>query len=718
MITPNKSVERIKTLKYQLVSIAGNPLFISLAVAITIAILFPKTEKYKITIESYEIIETRGGLQHYLCYDLNNDGATEVIQTGTNSRGDHAVTVRFMDGKYLNQWNFKGRTFESEQRVFVGDADGNGYKEIYTFSQVEDSVFLHFFEPFNPNGISAENVFIDRIEKRDGKVDFFIRSIQLCDLENNGTKSLIFSINAGFSLQPRKVYVFNPLNGDLRMTPANGTPFSAVYCVEPLTADRKILISNNYATGNLRSYMDIPYQDSSAWLKVFDTNLDFLFEPVEFPGFNRGVKVYPIYFDSELSLLVYSTSLAKCDTCDFLAMYDLTGAEIKRQCLSNHPDAPFSLLTQLINQNKLPLLYSPSSGKVYEVNDDLEPILKYQLPQSLQFGFEKYHLLDFSNDGKTDYIFTMNPSGFTLIKSDFSRWINYGLQNPNLIIPYTLGIRSNKKGISNLFQLQEGPGLFVFRISDNPFHYLKWLIVAVLYIFLFGLISLSRRLYKTQILSRQAIERQISELQMQAVGNQLNPHFIFNALNSINSFILLNKKNEGYEFGIKFSKLIREALTTSDKIMRPLVKELDFVKHYLDLESRRYNNRFEYRIDIDHAVDQQTEVPKMIIQIFAENAVKHGLSALEKGGLLHINIAKVNEELNISIKDNGIGRLAASGSRSLSTKKGFLIMEKIIALYHKLYHKQIHYKITDLEPDMHGHTGTLVEVSIEIIDTL
>ena len=156
-------------------------------------------------------------------------------------------------------------------------------------------------------------------------------------------------------------------------------------------------------------------------------------------------------------------------------------------------------------------------------------------------------------------------------------------------------------------------------------------------------------------------KRQLSELEMQVLRTQMNPHFIFNSLNSINRFILQNKKAQATEYLTQFSRLVRMILQDSKSKSIPLRRELESLELYLSLEALRFDNHFLYKITIGDDVDTSTlRVPPLIIQPYAENAVWHGLMHKKEGGQLKIDVAVEDQFLLIKIVDDGIGRKQAA----------------------------------------------------------
>jgi hypothetical protein len=208
------------------------------------------------------------------------------------------------------------------------------------------------------------------------------------------------------------------------------------------------------------------------------------------------------------------------------------------------------------------------------------------------------------------------------------------------------------------------------------------------------------------------VERRFAELQFKTLRNQLEPHFVFNALNAIGSSIYQNDKEKSYDFLQRFAILIRATLIHADKTYRTLKEEIDFVKNYLDLEQFRFENKFQYEIKIEEGILLETLVPKMIIQTFAENAVKHGLVQKNGKGILSIAISSNEGFMLISIEDNGIGRTEALKRETSSTGMGLAIIKEYIALFNRFNENKIFLLISDKLDGYGKIAGTLVTIKL------
>ncbi|MES2648239.1 MAG: histidine kinase [Bacteroidota bacterium] len=216
------------------------------------------------------------------------------------------------------------------------------------------------------------------------------------------------------------------------------------------------------------------------------------------------------------------------------------------------------------------------------------------------------------------------------------------------------------------------------------------------------------------------LKRKATELEMQALRAQMNPHFIFNSLNSINRFILQNNKAQASEYLTKFSKLVRLILQNSQASLIALESELQSLLLYLELETLRFDDHFLYTIDIEKDLDVSAlKVPPLIIQPFVENAIWHGLMPKEEQGHLNIELFQMDELLCCRIRDDGVGRPKAGEykSNSASTYKsmGMKITANRIAMLG--YKKQLDDFITinDLRLPDGRPGGTEVLLKIPVI---
>lgn len=247
-------------------------------------------------------------------------------------------------------------------------------------------------------------------------------------------------------------------------------------------------------------------------------------------------------------------------------------------------------------------------------------------------------------------------------------------------------------------------------------------IFAVASMFLILLLSLLFFVFRTrEIRKRYKLENALNLSTQRALVSQMNPHFIFNALNSIQLYILKNDKISSNLFLTNFADLMRKVLENSRFHFISLFEEVEALKTYLELEKARFIKKFEYEMIVpEHISMNDYLIPTMILQPFAENSIWHGFSTLEKEGNIRIEIMlKQPSELLIIIEDNGIGRERAGEIMTKNGKErktyGTKLVEERFRLYNQLHKTNIDFNYVDLYDD-HGHPmGTRVFLHLQQI---
>nr|HPQ21957.1 histidine kinase [Saprospiraceae bacterium] len=247
--------------------------------------------------------------------------------------------------------------------------------------------------------------------------------------------------------------------------------------------------------------------------------------------------------------------------------------------------------------------------------------------------------------------------------------------------------------IANLVDLPSGTHLFevqsqnedgiwsnstIIPIKIRPAWWQTWWFYSIVIILSSVLISLLYKNRVRQINARHEIEKEIRFLEKSALQSQMNPHFIFNCLNSIQSFIIQNDKEQAMEYLGMFASLIRQYLRASNSTFITLYDECQMLRNYLELESLRCNYSFEYSINHDLELDLLSiQIPPMMIQPFVENAIKHGMKSKKKGeGKIEINFRKSFNALEVIINDNGPGINYEAQNKGIHDSLGMQITRK------------------------------------------
>ncbi|MDR6370495.1 tetratricopeptide (TPR) repeat protein [Chryseobacterium bernardetii] len=211
------------------------------------------------------------------------------------------------------------------------------------------------------------------------------------------------------------------------------------------------------------------------------------------------------------------------------------------------------------------------------------------------------------------------------------------------------------------------------------------------------------------------VQTKNKKIALQSLRREMNPHFIFNSLNSVNHFIATNNELEANQYLTKFSKLMRGVMENSTEDFIPFQQELDLLQNYLALEKTRFADKFDYEIEVDESLNMQNlQVPGMLIQPFLENAVWHGLRYRTEKGFLKLSFEKSESHLKILIEDNGIGIEESKKQKTEHQKtregRGMKNTLERIQLLNDLYKKEITCSVKDKE----NNNGVLVTIRINL----
>ncbi|MBW8523294.1 histidine kinase [Chryseobacterium chendengshani] len=238
--------------------------------------------------------------------------------------------------------------------------------------------------------------------------------------------------------------------------------------------------------------------------------------------------------------------------------------------------------------------------------------------------------------------------------------------------------------------------------KKNIFNYS---LIAVLVLLSCLVFFIFRMLKKVQIKNK--------KIALQSLRREMNPHFIFNSLNSVNQFIATNNELEANQYLTKFSKLMRGVMENSAEDFIPFHQELDLLQNYLALEKTRFAEKFDYEIIVDENLNRQNlQIPGMMVQPFLENAIWHGLRYRTEKGFLKLSFKKENQHLKICIEDNGIGIEESKKQKTIHQKnregRGMKNTLERIRLLNDLYQKGITCSVKDSEK------GVMVEILMMI----
>jgi ligand-binding sensor domain-containing protein len=270
-------------------------------------------------------------------------------------------------------------------------------------------------------------------------------------------------------------------------------------------------------------------------------------------------------------------------------------------------------------------------------------------------------------------------------------------------------VGSNAAGVGNT-----EPLTINFRILPSFWETGVFYIIAIFLLIIVTVIVtflIMRRINRERA-EQQRINSELFRLQMNSVIKQFEPHFTFNVISSVGSLIMMGEKEIAYDYIVKFSSLLRTVLNEGTLIIKSLSEELDFVTRYCELQKLRFKERFSYCINVRGNVDLQREIPKMTIQTFVENAIRHGLEPRKEGGQVVVKISNGVSGIEIVVRDNGIGRAAAMKQNTMGTGHGLKIIEGIFKTINENNITKSKIIIKDLTSETGIADGTEVKIFI------
>lgn len=338
-----------------------------------------------------------------------------------------------------------------------------------------------------------------------------------------------------------------------------------------------------------------------------------------------------------------------------------------------------------------------------------------------------------------------NEKNLELSHSENNITINFYINDIGTYIPYEIYYRVNEDSWKPLdisqqslsfLKIQPGEYLIQFKMNDQileesvqfyikaPFWKSYWFFGLIFIIAISTIYFYYRwriRVFGKQIkLMREKLdlEKQLGQSILTSVKAQMNPHFFFNALNTIQAYIMKNDKHQAITYLSKFSILTRRILNYSEKEDIVLVEEIDSLKLYLELELVRANNRFDFTIDassIEGSI-HQIHIPSMLIQPYVENAIKHGVLSSDERGKIDIRFAIHGKHLIVEVEDNGIGREAAMALRNKNTYDSFSMKanQRRLDVLNKVYKSSISLEVIDKKDEEGKALGTLVRLHIPL----
>ena len=664
---------------------------------------------YKAKVTKIGFIEKTGGMD---CWeDLFNDGESELIAWFLNTEGKAALRISNQSDFLIDQHVFNGESIILRNPPGFFDLNRNGLPEIYVFYHRKDSLFLNYIEySKNSTKIIGNEKFIADVSNTDGEIDYGSSFAIPTDFDNDSLCELIFTVNVGFPVVPRSIYIYYPFTGKLIASDFLGANTDISYITDINQDGKKEIICNQYAPGNLHDSLYFGHNDQYVRLLILNNNLKPIFDPPKFKNEYSKLYVSPVKKDSGCYLLAFLRNFEKSEGNNILMTYKTDGTLLKSKIIRDQNEIyEFSLIRNDEISPHFQIL--DNYGELVTYNENLEIIKKV----FLDVPNGKLTELDIDQDGiNENIILSESKYNVTIFQKGFYYPVGVSFMNENPLISMVY-LKKNKNR-ANEISLQFGERDVLVSYERNNLYFLKFLFYFLIYFFLTGFFYLLRYLQQLSMRERYRAERKVSELQLLLMRNQLSPHFLFNAINSI-SYQLMEKNPEAANNNvIRLSKLIRNNLVSSERFSRTLKEELETSTAYIEIVRSQIEESFSYNVDIEPGTDTETEVPVMIVQNYLENAVKHGVRSMGAKGKILIQVMQEEQYLFILITDNGIGRTqsAKQAEKPDSTGKGLTLMQQFFDIVNKYSELKISAVLTDLFDNDGSPSGTRVKISIPL----
>jgi two-component sensor histidine kinase len=678
-----------------------SPWFLAVIPAVIIMLFLPP-----VGLRNTLIVEEKGShLNKDVYSDLNSDSITEIVRTGKGYPYHH-ILIFDNNLRIYDQWNLKDTLDPGLSDFFFGNCDNDRFSEIYIFSYKDDSVFLNVNEYFDPQGIKYDRAFISTVRIVNRTITSSVFPAGFYDVNGDGYKELYFSIATGFGLEPRLVYYFDILAKKLKTG-----EFTGVNCQMTKSADtdgdkKPEIFGLMSANGNYKVHT--PYSDLSTWFMVFDEELNLEFPPAEFPGLTNKLDInsYSVN-DFKGYVLNHITNTADTTVMEPRIMVFSVDGEKIRELIYKDLGLNMNVFLNILPGKNGDRIFLFEKDMI-ELDENLNIITRIESPLNPLYYL---YTVDIDMNGEKEFflysemeekLVVVNASLQVLAETKL-KTIGYNLRFSHM---------TSNTGDQKLFVASSDNSWFI-EMKKNEFFYLGYLAYPGIYMILLLFIGGVNKINTHKVREKERLKQRLLTLQLQGIKSQLDPHFTFNALNSIASLIYLEDRQSAYDYMNKFTQLLRAMLNDAERVYRSLAEEIEFVTTYLELEKLRFGDKFNYIIDISDIVSQKEQVPKLVLQTYAENAIKHGLMPCVDGGILKITVIREDDYLKLSIEDNGVGREKSLG-KSTSTGKGLKLTGEFYDILNQMNRNDIRHTLTDLYNINGTPAGTRVDVWVPV----
>lgn len=679
---------------------AGLAMVITVVLGFSIPLL---STRYQLKLVDSELVAP----DYYRYYhDLDGDGSSEIIDIFYNSSGNLSVKFLNIEEGTINQFNLPGTLLKIGRTLDLHDINGDGLCDIFICTQKGDSLYLSVIDDIYSHPTTFRKYALDPINRYNDYGDYRFIPGGIRDLNGDGNAEYVMAVNGGHALQPRRVYALDYMNDCLLRSPVSG---AAIHSLDFFDLDGDGLdevMMNTTATNNFSEHF--PYMDTTTYLMVLDGDLSFYKPPRAVSQYLSWSEVQPFTHKGERFLLSYVRSTDSEHIHSILTIYNDSLRSLRTRDIHMMPREKFSFWSKPDSLG-LEYLQILGKGKIYTMDFKLQftDSVKSSMPVSGFYNPERFFNLD--GTGGDEYVY-IGENKIFVVREDLKHTAGLDLlwneRSPRTLVS---SIQTGSGKPLLLVQLEREA--FYLAYDRNAWFKFRYLVFPAVFLILFGLFYLLGSLQSHLIKRRYEKDKLISQLQLQAIKNQLDPHFTYNALNAVGSLIYKGEKELAYQYLKGLTDLLRLVSADASDVTWTLTDEISFVRKFLEIEKLRFSDRFEYSLEIEEALGA-LRVPKLSVLTFVENGIKHGLRHKKSNRELKVTAGVFEGGMRIAIADNGIGREAAAKNREEKAGNGIEMMKKYFKQFNTARGQRASFKMIDLYNEKNEPAGTLVEIYI------
>jgi hypothetical protein len=629
--------------------------------------------------------------------DVDKDGnSEEFIYYHIFDSRQPVINQYSSGGAFERVWYLEGEIVENFD-VVAGDYNNDSINEVFVFSKIDNAIYLYGLDSFDDNKFVFDKQLVCEVPSNFENRHIVIHSGGMADLNKDGFKELIFSVNSRFSASPRAVFSFDIENKHLTKAPELGVQLVGSPILYDIDADGSPEIFLATLNSTNQTWTGGKEKSRFSAAIVLRSNLSYYTVPLLFQSPMGVTSTFPLKNDKGTFIGILSWPLRDNEQSKLMLLG--TKGEILKQVELSNRNFVFDPIRSSWNQ----LLTFSRDGLIQVFNSELEPVKSLKIDGAInQVAF-----IDVDNDQNEELVI-VQTNRLIIYRRDFTNPVF--IEIPGLSVQKTYFSVKMQQSKKHLLSVQNENHQYLVSYSKNKWFWLRFVVVFGFALLAYLIFWTLKKIQQLQVDRIKFDNERFYKMQLDLIRNQLDPHFLFNALNSIAFSINKEDRKTAYSNLGLFSKFMREAIVSIDEFSRTLEEELDYVQNYLILEKFRFKEKFSYDFMVSPGINKSIKVPKLIIFSFTESALKKGILSGVSTGKISITIDDANKQgVYISITDDGMHRNLSNSKQAYS--KNMMMMEQVVAYFNTFNTKHISIQVLDNGTELKP-MGSTVEIFI------